>query len=596
MLNNLVLGTKRGLAKAIRGNIQDNHVIDAYHHVVLHALNRFLPQHEVHEIVHGYRRSVFNEDSLNADIQKLNSEEHSVPKDEHYWNAIRKVQQIFTPEIKLQPIHFADLRHYPWKLSTSIGAPFATSKEWNTYVVDKFHGYENGFDESTFLKHYHRDLFAEAHSGISLDPPMIDARMSKRNLYNEMFFINRKHIHLIKDGRKTNDAGHDLRYWHTAFARQHLVKQDDPDKVRLVFGAPSTSLMAELMFIWPIQAWLLSLKERSPMLWPFVTLTGGWHRLVNCFQKFCPSFGLVATVDWRGFDRYARHTVIRDIHSNIVRPMFDFSKGYHPTRDYPETHDTSPDRLENLWNWMCDSVLTTPLMLPDGTLIRFQHSGIFSGYFQTQLLDSLYNLVMLFTILSRMGFNLDNVYAKVQGDDSIICIICSFLMVSHWFISMLRHYADYYFGAVVNDKKTEVSDSLEHVEVLRYRNRGGIPYRERTELLAQLYHPERAITYQALMARTIGIAYANCGSDPLVYQICEDIHQYLSNLGVKPDPAGLPSGVRFVQDYLPGQTSIDVQRFPSYFETVSRLLDGYDEQPSEGYWPRSHFIGIPGRT
>nr|WAK75567.1 MAG: putative RNA-dependent RNA polymerase [Bipolaris maydis partitivirus 1] len=576
MLNNLILGVKRGLAKAIRGNIQDNHVIDAYHHVVLHALNRFLPQHEVYEIVHGYRRSVFNEDSLNKDIQKLNSEDHLVPKDEHYWNAIRKVQQIFTPEVPLQPVHFADLRHYPWKLSTSIGAPFATSKEWNAYVVDKFHGYENGFDESTFLKHYHRDLFAEAHHGISLDPPMIDARMSKRNLYNEMFFINRKHIHIIKDGRKTNDAGHDLRYWHTAFARQHLVKSDDPDKVRLVFGAPSTSLMAELMFIWPIQAWLLSLKERSPMLWPFVTLTGGWHRLVNCFQKFCPSFGLVATVDWSGFDRYARHTVIRDIHSNIMRPMFDFSHGYHPTRDYPETSNTDPDRLENLWNWMCDSVLTTPLMLPDGTLIRFQHSGIFSGYFQTQLLDSLYNLVMLFTILSKMGFNLDNVYAKVQGDDSIICIVCSFLMVSHWFISMLRHYASYYFGAVVNDKKTEVSDTLEHIEVLRYRNRGGIPYRERIELLAQLYHPERAITYQALMARTVGIAYANCGSDPRVYQICEDIHQYLSKLGVKPDPAGLPSGVRFVQDYLPGQTSIDVQRFPSYFETVSRLLDGYE--------------------
>nr|WAK75579.1 MAG: putative RNA-dependent RNA polymerase [Curvularia lunata partitivirus 1] len=595
MLNNLILGVKRSLAKAIRGNTQDNHVIEAYHHVVDHALRRFLPHNEVEEIIHGYRRSEWNEDALNRDIDKLNSQEHEVLKDEHYWKAIQKVQSIFTPERLLQPIHFADLRLYPWKLSTSIGAPFATSKEWNSYVVDKYHGYQNGFDEDTFLKHYHRDLFAEAHYGQSLDPPMIDARMSKRNLYNEMFFINRKHIHMIKDGRKTNDSGHDLRYWHTAFARQHLVKSDEDDKVRLVFGAPSTLLMAELMFIWPIQTWLLSLKEQSPLLWPFVTLTGGWHRLVNCFQKYIPAYGLIATVDWSGFDRYARHTVIRDLQSCVLRPMFDFSHGYHPTQNYPDTQDTDPQRLENLWNWMCDSVLTTPLMLADGTLIQFRHSGIFSGIFQTQLLDTIYSLQMQFTILSRMGFDLDNVLVKAQGDDSITAIVCSYLMTAHWFLTMFVHYATIYFGAIVNHKKTEVLPTLEHAEVLRYRNRGGIPYRNRIELLAQLRHPERAITYQALMARTVGIAYANCGSDPLVYQICEDIHQYLSKLGVKPDPAGLPSGVRFVQDYLPGQTAINVQRFPTYFETVSRLLDGYEEQPSEGYWPRSHFIGIPGR-
>nr|BCY26952.1 RNA dependent RNA polymerase [Rhizoctonia oryzae-sativae partitivirus 1] len=596
MFNNLIIGFKPSLAKAIKGNIQDNQVIEAYHHVVDHALYRFLPHSEAHEIIHGYRRSPWNEDALKKDIDRLNSIEHNVSKDEHYWKAISYVKKIFTPEVPLRPVHFADLRHYPWKLSTSIGAPFATSKEWNSYVVQKFHGYKEGFAESTFTKSYYRDLFAEAHKGQSLDPPMVDARMSKRNLYNEMFYTNRKHIHNIKDGRTTNDAGHDLRYWHTAFARQHLVKADEDDKVRLVFGAPSTSLMAELMFVWPVQSWLLSLKEKSPILWPYVTLTGGWHRFVNFASKFCPQFGLVLTVDWRGFDRYARHTVIRDIHSHILRPMFTFEHGYHPTQDYPNTEETDPQRLENLWNWMCDSILTTPLMLPDGTLIRFQHSGIFSGYFQTQLLDSVYNLIMLFTILSRLGFNLDDVYAKVQGDDSIILIVCCFLMVSNWLIEMFRYYAKFYFGAILNDKKTEVHPSLEHVEMLKYRNRGGMPYRDRIELLAQLRHPERAITYQALMARAVGIAYANCGSDPLVYQICEDIHQYLSKLGVKPDPAGLPSGVRFVQDYLPGQTTIDVQRFPSYFETCSHLLDGYEEQPSQGYWPRSHFIGIPGRA
>lgn len=595
MKNNLVIGHKPSLAKEIKGNIQDNQVIEAYRHVVDHALHKFLPSEETHEVIYGYRRSPWNEDSLKRDIDKLNSEEHHVIKDEHYWKAIRKVQEIFTPEKKLQPVHFSDLRHYPWKLATNIGAPFATSKSWNAYVVEKYHGYQKGFDPETFTTHYYRDLFAEAHEGQSLDPPMVDARMSKRNLYNEMFYINRKNIHMIKDGRTLNDAGHDLRYWHTAFARQHLVRTDDEDKVRLVFGAPSTSLMAELMFVWPIQAWLLSLKDKSPMLWPFVTLTGGWHRLANFASKY--DYGLVATVDWSGFDRYARHTVIEDIHSCIMRPMFDFEHGYHPTIHYVDSSErTDPNRLENLWNWMTRSILSTPLMLPDGTLIQFQHSGIFSGYFQTQLLDSIYNLVMLFTLLSKIGIDLDLVIARVQGDDSLILIIGSFLMIGHWLINMMRHYASIYFGAVINEKKTEVLPTIEHAEVLKYRNRGGMPYRHRIELLAQLRHPERAVHYSALMARSIGIAYANCGSDPLVYQICEDIHKYLEKLGVKPDPAGLPSGIRFVQDYLPGQTNIDIQRFPSFFETVRPLLNGYEEQPSQGYWPRSHFLGTPGRA
>jgi hypothetical protein len=80
--------------------------------------------------------------------------------------------------------------------------------------------------------------------------------MTKHNLYTEAFYITRKNIHLIKLGHKTTSSGHDLRYWNTAFARQHLVKSEDDDKVRLVFGAPFTLLTAELMFIWPLQVHL----------------------------------------------------------------------------------------------------------------------------------------------------------------------------------------------------------------------------------------------------------------------------------------------------------------------------------------------------
>jgi hypothetical protein len=598
MLNIHILGSFKSAAKAIVGHLTTPLRQETYNNIVDHALRHFLTPAETDEVINGYRRSVWSEDALMNDINKLNSEEHHVPKDEHYENAITHVQKMFTPEKPLQPVHFTDLRKYPWQLSTSVGAPYATSKSWQNYVREKFNGYQNNDPPSKFTKPYYRDLFAEAHKGQSLDPPMLDARMTKRNLYNELFYITRKQIHQIKDGI-TEFKGRSFKYWHTAFARRHLVSKDEDDKVRLVFGAPFTGLCSELMFIWPIQAWLLSLGEKSPMLWGYETLHGGWYRLRNFLTRMAPRHELVATLDWSGFDRRARHTVIRDIHSRILRPMFDFTKGYHPTFDYPDSSTDTYDaqRTEHLWNWMTDAITSTPLMLPDGTLIQFLHSGIYSGYFQTQLLDSIYNLVMIFTILSRLGFDLDKVIIKVQGDDSIFMLLCCFILIANWFLTMFKHYALYYFGAVLSDKKSEIRDSLEHAEVLKYRNRNGIPYRDPIALLAQLRHPERSDTLQALMARAIGIAYANCGSDPRVYQICEDIYLYLANKGFTPDAKGLPSGLRFIQTHLPGgEEKIDITRFPTYYETVLPLMNIERETLSDKYWPTSHFIGIPGRA
>jgi hypothetical protein len=595
MMNLSIIGWLPALAKKISGNLKSPAATESYNTVVDHALNKFLDSEEFNTVVNGYRRSTWSAEALEYGLHKMDQPEFPVIKDEHYEKAISAIQKIFTPDKPLQPVHFSDLRKYPWPLSSSIGAPFATSPAWIEYTRQKFDGYTSGKPESQFTKPYYRDLFAEAHKGQSLDPPMIDARMTKRNLYNEMFYINRKHIHLWKENRSTNDKGHDLRYWHTAFARQHLVEQDEPDKVRLVFGAPSLSLMAELMFIWPIQAWLLSLGDKSPMLWGYETITGGWYRLVNTIARYLPRFGSVVTLDWSGFDRDARHTIIEDIHSRIFRPMFDFTNGYHPTREYPNTIDTDPIRIENLWNKMCDSILTTPLLMPDGRLIRFSHSGIFSGYFQTQLLDSVYNLVMILTILSRFGFNLDNILIKVQGDDSIVLLLFSFIMISTWFLTMFSHYALLYFGSTLNLKKSDILPSLEGAEVLRYKNKGTMPIRDELQLLAMLRHPERKFTYESLLARTIGIAYANCGAHPRVYQICEDIHAFLSKLNISPDPTGLPEGMRFIKDYVPSHVNIDINSFPSYFDTVKHLTDPHVPQPSEKYWPTSHFIGIPGK-
>nr|UVG55912.1 putative RNA-dependent RNA polymerase [Poaceae Liege partitivirus 6] len=580
------LGSVPSLAKPIRGNVDPLANLN-YGKIIDHALQRFLTHEEFLKVTTGYRRSPWSESALDTDLEKLDCDSFDVLKDCHYYAAIEHTRKLFQPKALLRPVHFADLRLYPWKLSTSVGAPFATSKEWNQYVNEKF--------DKGFTKPYYRDLFAEAH-GESLLPTMIDRRMTKRNLYNEMFFINRKNIHMIKDGKTTNEHGHDLRYWNTAFARQHLVLAEDEDKVRLVFGAPSTLLMAELTFIWPLQASLLDRGEESPLLWGYETTTGGWSRIYRWAHAVMPRYNFVATLDWKRFDREARHTVISDIHSLIMRPLFDFSHGYHPTIYYPDSSEADPTRIENLWNWMTNATLTTPLMLPNGDLLKFNHSGIYSGYFQTQILDSMYNCVMIFTILSKMGFDLEKVAIKVQGDDSIFLMPHDFNYLKGSFLQFFSYYARTYFGSTLNMEKSEILPSLEGAEILKYRNHGTMPYRDELQLLAMLRHPERTVSLSALMARSIGIAYANCGNSTRVYHICEDIYNFLLKGGYSPDPHGLPGGLRYRQDYVPSSAEVDISHFPTYHETVRLLQEPSRPLLTEQHWPVQHFLGVPGKS
>nr|BAM78603.1 defective RNA-dependent RNA polymerase [Rosellinia necatrix partitivirus 2] len=208
-----------------------NPVTDASNRIIDFALRKHLTSDEFDQVVNGYRRSPWNEDALNKDIEKLDSDEHTVIKDQHYENAIQHVQKLLTPEKPLQPVHFADLRRYKWRLSTNIGAPFASSKHWQDYVKAKFNHFRDG---TPFENIAHRDLFVEAHKD-SQPLEITDARMTKHNLYTEAFYVSRETIHRIKDGETTDRYGNDARYWNTAFARQHLVKADEDDKVRLVF-------------------------------------------------------------------------------------------------------------------------------------------------------------------------------------------------------------------------------------------------------------------------------------------------------------------------------------------------------------------------
>lgn len=555
-----------------------------YKGIVYRAFMKRLDSITINKVVNGYRRSRWSQEAFDANLTRSDVPIHNVIKDEHYWKAMDEMHKRFKPQNPLKVVHYADLRLYPWRLSTNVGAPYNVSETWRSIINYKY-------------------LF-----GI-----ITDNRMSKHNLYNHFFTKNRYLYHRIKDGHTTDNFGTDLRYWNTAFARLHLVEEHEPDKVRLVFGAPTLLLQAEMAFIWPIQISLLNRgPHSSPMLWGYETIIGGWNRLNTWFQNHYPGLKTYFAFDWSQFDQRARHTVIDDIHK-VWRSWFDFEAGYYPTTMYPESNP-EPQRLENLWNWMCNAIKTTPLLLPNGTLIRFQHSGIFSGFLQTQILDSCYNMVVILTVLSRMGIDITTLALKVEGDDSIGG---TNFYVHHAtypaFLQTFAMYAEEYFGSKLNEKKSEISSTLEGMTVLKYKNQSCYPVRPKEELLAMLYYPERSQSLPSLMARAIGIAYANCGVHADVYAICEDIFNHLNSIGVVPDFKGLPGAFQFdpqftnsddpedETDFTPVPVKTDgttpfgvpLHRFPTFFETMNQMLNDDRTLLTDRHWLSTFFLETP---
>lgn len=519
----------------------------------------YLTDEDIKKVQQGYRRSDFSEEALISDYLRGEVPKHNIIRDEHYIRALDKVKELFSPKDVYRPVSFPDLRYYPWTLPTSAEAPYSASTYWKNYVKVKFQAGEIENDRLTF-----------------------------HNLYNEILRHNREKVHRIKDGIYVDRYNQDLTYWNQAHARSHLVKADDPDKIRMVFGVPKLLLMVECMFLWPLINDLLN--RDSPMLWGYETLKGGWYSMYNWMATKSPRSGTYLALDWKQFDKRTQFEMIDDVH-NIIKSFIDFENGYMPTHDYPDT-STNPVRLHRLYDWMCNAIKHTPDVLPSGDTYQRQHAGIASGFFQTQLLDSMCNTIMLLTTLSKLGFNIDKIKIKVQGDDSIISLTEMIHPASHQsFLDVFALTAQDYFGAVLNTKKSKMDNTLNGLPLLGFTNISGLPTRNMYELLANLLYPERKSDENKLMARCVGIAYANCGYNAQVYKICENVYFYLKERGFSPNASGLPHLIQTMSDWweILGDGELV---FPSYYMTICRLT----EQPQrsktqiEKMWPTTQFI------
>lgn len=526
------------MRKAHQPGNWSEHLIQNRRKIVLNAIANHCDKQTLDKTLLK-RRSDVSEPRLIDDFMSFEQPHKPVKRDYHYLRALRVTAELFRPTKKLRPIHFPDQRYYPWTLNTSAEAPWT---------------YESGVGDIIQQK--------------QAEGLITDNRRSFHNLYDEIFERNRLLIHLIKDGDAkfwTSD-GEPIPYeFVNLHARSHVVNHDEPDKIRAVFGVTKLLLQAEQHFIWPIQEYYLNEHMDSPMLWGNEMIKGGWRKLYNKIYSKGPH-NTYLSVDWSQFDKRALHEVIDDVHT-IWRSYFTFEKGYVPTTFYPNAN-TDPERIERLWRWMCYSIKHTPICLPDGRLYSWSRNGIASGFQQTQLLDSFVNTVMILTLLSRSGINIEseNFFIKVQGDDSLTAFPERlFQLEGQPYLERLANLALEYFNAKLNTKKSQISNLLHEVKVLGYSNRNMSPKRTDEDLLSHLAFPEKNFGLPELASSCVGIAWASLGCSRNVYSVCKNVHSFLTDaLGVKPKPGSF--------DWLQKMGTIDfndynIERFP-FFEEI----------------------------
>lgn len=538
---------------------RDPRIYNEYQWTVRQHLKRNLLGEDIDYICNEFHHPVATMEAILATFRKGDLPDHKVPKDVHYQRGLEEAINRFRPPKTLRPVHFADLRFYKWNWHPNVEEPFYSDKDLRTAVQNAYH------------------------AGL-----LPDARMSFANLQNVVFVRVRTFLHQIKRGLITK-----LSHIYPVMkihVKPALTKRDEV-KIRVIFGVSKMHVMAQAMFFWPLFRSYIEKEDGfdPPILWGFETILGGVQKLHNIMSIPRLYFQTFVMVDWSGFDLRSLHSIIReDIFPNW-ETFFEFTQGYIPTKFYPRSK-ADPLQLKRLWDWQCEASLNMPFQLPDKTTYKWRYRGIGSGLFITQFLDSQYNLIMIYTILDAMGFDIRKIKIYVQGDDSVIMLTFFIPADQHEaFKAKFQELASYYFDHVARPDKTQINNDPNGCEVLGYTNLNGYPLRDWRKLLAQLYHPRGSLSNSVLMARCCGIQYASMYAFPQVTRVCRSIYEHLRESGVTPADLGSQRDVILQGE---AEFQIPVDHFPTALEVTRHLRTPYlrTQEDKEFYFPSDHFL------
>jgi len=169
------------------------------------------------------------------------------------------------------------------------------------------------------------------------------------------------------------------------------------NKTRLVWGYPVEMTMLESRFARPLIDYFLG--SISPMCFG----RSKFKIASDINFKVCTGEPgkIPYALDFSGFDS--------TIPAQLIEKAFEILSTWFDLRD----------RERFGWEKIVHYFIHTPIVMPDGNLYVGKKCGVPSGSYFTQLIDSIVNVILIFAISRKLGFDLGANSLLVLGDDSI---------------------------------------------------------------------------------------------------------------------------------------------------------------------------------
>ncbi|KAM0673560.1 hypothetical protein GVAV_002936 [Gurleya vavrai] len=338
----------------------------------------------------------------------------------------------------------------------------------------------------------------------------------------------KKHIEEIMKGIKA--------YKDTSHTRVHCkspVVKKNINKIRLVAGTPYRTILIEMMLIHPLVMHLQ--KNKNAIGWGYETFKGGLCKLKDEFKSFSSFINL----DFSAFDKRVPHWFIEDIHKTW-QSICCLDQYYLHSKNNNLFVD--PSEVKNLWKYMTEAATKERLIMPDGHIFERLHSGFGSGMYQTQLLGSHINYVMIVSAMLNAGFERKDFEIKVLGDDSVIAM--NYDGNLDQLLLKMTEYIEKNFNALVNKEKSRCYVGVENIQFLSYKIKNGEVCRVKEDLLPRLIYPEKnRYDKETTKTRALGIMVANFGVNLKIHEVCTNIISMLDD--VKANENLIPNYDRF---------------------------------------------------
>lgn len=301
-----------------------------------------------------------------------------------------------------------------------------------------------------------------------------------------------------------------------AFARSHISNIGE-NKVRPVWAVPLHNIYGEGIFAEPLIRELTSQRIGHNTAYGMEMLKGGmfWLNSQILDKKVRQSYIMT---DYSSYDSTIPAWLIRRVFA-LLKRKFDFTKTWNGS----ELIDSDPNEYENMYRYVVNYFINTPIRNMDGRRFQKNH-GIPSGSYFTNIIGTFVNFVITRFYMYRT--NIKCIMDIYFGDDSFFSIPEQ----ARYSIPHHSEVVEYYFGLKLNLRKTVYTSNPRKIHFLGYYNNNGTPSKPASETIAAMLYPQyNKDDWAYTVSRALGCLFANAGSSNIVYDACTAVFLMANN-------------------------------------------------------------------